>query len=201
MPEPVVQVGGASAPRVFTEEEHQAEVNRVAGTVRAEERAKLAPEIKQLRERAAVADTLENAGKSETEKLRARLTTLEGSNLDAALKIADMAVSSEIRVQAGLAGFADPNDARRLIDRAGIKYDEATQTVTGVKDALEALLGTKAYLKAPGRVTATDLNGGARIAAPAAVVLTADQKHVAHRMFSSLPEDKAEEAYVRGLKK
>jgi len=60
-----------------------------------------------------------------------------------------MLITAEIKAQAAALGIVDPDAAAKLADLSGVKVGD-DGTVTGVREALEALLQAKPYLKASG---------------------------------------------------
>jgi len=76
------------------------------------------------------------------------------------------AIRNEIKLYAQNAGFVDTNDAIALVDMSGVDFDEATDKVSGAKEAIDALAKAKPHLlKAPERPQAPNINsfgGGAR---------------------------------------
>tara|TARA_Y100000310_G_scaffold152539_1_gene152019 strand:+ start:3723 stop:4832 length:1110 start_codon:yes stop_codon:yes gene_type:complete len=57
-----------------------------------------------------------------------------------------LAVRSAVRTEAAMLNAQDPEDVVNLITLADLKYNEATDTVEGVTDALAALQASKPYL-------------------------------------------------------
>ena len=76
------------------------------------------------------------------------------------------AIRNEIKLYAQNAGFVDTNDAIALVDMSGVDFDEATDKVSGAKEAIDALAKAKPHLlKAPERPQAPNINstgGGAK---------------------------------------
>ena len=76
------------------------------------------------------------------------------------------AIRNEIKLYAQNAGFVDTNDAIALVDMSGVDFDEATDKVSGAKEAIDALAKAKPHLlKAPERPQAPNINssgGGPR---------------------------------------
>lgn len=66
---------------------------------------------------------------------------------EATSKARDMLVKAEIRAQAAELGIVDADAAAKLADLSGVKVGD-DGTVEGVREALEALLEAKPYLKA-----------------------------------------------------
>lgn len=82
---------------------------------------------------------------SEKEKLEKKLADVQKAHDDAVRQAQEYKINSEVRIQAAQLGFADPNDAIRLLDLSQIDYDESG-TPTNVHALLKDLLKTKAYL-------------------------------------------------------
>lgn len=109
-----------------------------------DELKKAADELKKLR----------TAQMSEQEKATARATELEQKLADAEtsatefrLSIAERLIRAEVASVARDLGFADPDDAWRLADLAGVTVnDELNVDKAAVKKALETLAKGKAYL-------------------------------------------------------
>ena len=193
-PKPADKPEGTPEPKMFTQEE----VNAFMGKVRAEERGKF-PDYVNLKERAALADKLEQANLTEKEKATKTASEWQRKALDADARIADTAIRSEIRVQAVVQGIVDPDAAVALIDRSGIAYSEA-EGVKGVAEPLGALIAAKPYLKGvPQPKPAPNLNTKDGKPPAAAPQLTPEQRNVAHRLFPELPHPDAEIKYNKGL--
>ena len=84
---------------------------------------------------------------TEKERLEKKIAELQKASDEATRAAQEYRVTSELRVQALQLGFADANDATRLLDHAEIEYGE-DGTPTNVGDLLKALLKTKPYLAA-----------------------------------------------------
>jgi len=76
------------------------------------------------------------------------------------------AIRNEIKLYAQNAGFVDTNDAIALVDMSGVDFDEASDKVSGAKEAIDALAKAKPHLlKASERPQAPNINstgGGPR---------------------------------------
>ena len=76
------------------------------------------------------------------------------------------AIRNEIKLYAQNAGFVDTNDAIALVDMSGVDFDEASDKVSGAKEAIDALAKAKPHLlKTPERPAAPNINstgGGPR---------------------------------------
>mgnify|MGYP003651678748 FL=1 len=182
---PAAQPETDSTERLFTQDE----VNRLMGQ-RAKEVRNQFGDYKQLQERAAKADELEQAKLTEQERLEARASEAERRAADAAGQIASAMIASEVKVRASQLGIIDPDAAYLLLDRSNVRYGE-DGGVTGVDEALTQLLEDKPYLKgSPNR--APNLNPQSGEPAPT-LRLTDDQREAARLMGIT------EEDYAKGL--
>jgi len=163
----------ATTGKTFTQDE----VNALMGRTRSEVKAQFA-DYDTLKERAGVADELERANMTETERLKAELATSQRTNADADERIATTMITTEIQVQAARMGVVDPLDAVALLGRTGLSYTEEAGVV-GVKEALETLVAAKPYLKNVHPNGAPNLNGDARTPTAIAPALTADEREAA----------------------
>ena len=174
-----------STERLFTQDE----VNRLVGA-RAREVRNQFGDYKQLQDRAAKADELEQAQLTEQERLEARASEAERRAADAAGQIASAMIASEVKVRASQLGIIDPDAAYLLLDRSNVRYAEEGG-VSGVDEALTQLLEDKPYLKgSPNR--APNLNPQTGEPAPS-VRLSDDQREAARLMGLT------EEEYSKGL--
>lgn len=98
-----------------------------------------------LQEAAKKAKEIEEQNKSELEKAQAKNTELEQLNQRIKEEADRKLVNAELKVFATQNGFADPQDAVALADRAGIEVGE-DDTIKGVKEAVEALAKAKPHL-------------------------------------------------------
>lgn len=164
-------------------------VNRMMANVRREERSKYA-DYGELKERSQKLDEMEQAQLSENEKLAQRATEAERQATDATQRMADIAISAEVRVKAVQMGVVDPDAVYLLMDRSSLSYD-ATNGVTGVEDALSRVLEEKPYLKgSASRTPNINPEGGQ----PAPVTrLTEDQREAARLMGFT------DEEYAQGI--
>ena len=170
--------------RLFTQDE----VNRISGQRAREVRAQYG-DYKELQERAAKADELEQDKLTEQEKLEARAIAAEQAAASAASQVSAALIASEVKVKAVQMGVVDPDAAYLLLDKANVHYTEETGVV-GVDDALTQLLDDKPYLRGANR--APNLNPQTGEPAPT-FSLTPDQREAARLMGIS------EEQYSAGL--
>lgn len=114
------------------------------------------PRFKSLSERAHKADELERSQKEAEEKRLAenkefqKLAELREKERDEAKsKYTQSILDNRIQAEAIKAGVGDLEAVLKLIDRGGIKVAE-DGTVTGISEAVTALLTSKPYLKTSG---------------------------------------------------
>lgn len=103
---------------------------------------------KQAKELAAWKQQQEDKDKSESERLTTEAQRAAKERDDALAKIAaadERVIRSEVRSRAVALGFADPEDAWALIDKAGVTLDEAGE-VQGAEKAVKALADKKPHL-------------------------------------------------------
>lgn len=110
-------------------------------------------ELEELRTAAARLKELEDAEKTEVEKLRDEVGQLkgqledeEGSLTVRQAELKERIVRLEVRKVALELGFIDPDDAYLLADLSEVALDENTDEVTGVEKALKALVKGKPHL-------------------------------------------------------
>ncbi len=82
---------------------------------------------------------------TETERLTVELAESDAQNKSLKTQHAEALLRYEVIAQASAAGFIDPNDAYNLIDLKVVEVDDDGK-ITGVKEALEALVKDKPYL-------------------------------------------------------
>lgn len=90
-------------------------------------------------------------------------------------RVNELLVSQSVQGEAGRMGFHDPEDAVRLADTSTLTVGQDGRTVTGVKEALQALATSKPHLlkgrgkgDAPGGASSglnKDMNAAIRTAA------------------------------------
>jgi hypothetical protein len=175
-PEQDPEVGGTKG---FTQED----LNRVAAEARRKEREKY-PDYETLRARAAKADELEQEKLSEAEKLQQKATEATAKATAAEARIAEMSIRTDIQIKASQRGIVDPEAAVALISREGIQYLD--DRVTGVDEALDALVASKPYLMASHR--APNLNSGNNGAVATPIKLTDAERDAARRFGLSEEE-------------
>lgn len=143
-------------PKTFT----QAELDAIIEDRLQRERKKYG-DYDTLRERAAKLQTIEDAQKSEQQKLQEQLAALQKQTELATGQRRDALVRSAIVAAAAKAGVADPVDAYSLLDKSKIEIKD-DDTVNGVAEAIAALIEAKPYLlkttPTTGRQTTTPAN-------------------------------------------
>ena len=129
----------------------QSELNRVAGTVRIEERKKWEAELAKERKKwetefaAKVDEERKKAAMTETERLKAEKEEAELKATQALAAANEILIRAEVKSIAADMGLVDGDAAYALIDRDGIELKSGK--VTGVKEALEALVKEKPWIK------------------------------------------------------
>lgn len=120
-----------------------------------DDRVYKAERFRKLQEKAKNAEKLEKEfQKQEEEKLKADkkweelATKLETEKNELLESVKTQAVNTAILTEATKLGIVDPEVATQLIDREKITQDDSG--VSGVKEALEALIESKPYLKGKG---------------------------------------------------
>ena len=137
----------------------QSELNRVAGTVRIEERKKWEAELAKERKKwetefaAKVDEERKKAAMTETERLKAEKEAAEKKAQDAMRTANERLLRAEVKATAVALDIVDPDAAYALMDRDAVSVAE-DGTTQGVEDALKALIKEKPWLKK------TDAKGG-----------------------------------------
>ena len=139
----------------------QSELNRVAGTVRIEERKKWEAELAKERKKweteftAKVDEERKKAAMTETERLKAEKEAAEKKATQALAAANEVLVRAEVKSIAADMGLVDGDAAYALLLANGRDDVEVKDgRVTGVKEVLEALVKEKPWLKK------TDAKGG-----------------------------------------
>lgn len=88
---------------------------------------------------------IEDAEKTEAERLGERLAQLQAERDRIAQRMTDTAIKSAVVSAASKAGFVDPSDAYALVDMADITIDDDGQ-VTGAEEAVTLLKEQKPHL-------------------------------------------------------
>lgn len=112
------------------------------------ERAARKEADKTLKELQAWKQEQEDRGKSETDRLKAEADRAKQAMSEAEAKVAaanEQVIRAEVKLLAQQAGFADPEDAWPLLDRAAIALDD-NGVVTGADKAVKALAEKKPHL-------------------------------------------------------
>lgn len=171
--EPGQQSGEAKTERTFT----QADLDRIVKERLVKQEAS---QLKQLgvasfdeaKAAAAKVREIEEAQKSEAQKLQDQLRAIEARATHAESKRREALVKAEAVVQFGKAGIASDRygAALKLLDASQIKVND-DDSISGIEDAITALLEENAFLKAepaaqttppkqPTRLGATNPSGG-----------------------------------------
>ena len=129
----------------------QSELNRVAGTVRIEERKKWEAELAKERKKwetefaAKVDEERKKAAMTETERLKAEKEAAEKKAQDAMRTANERLLRAEVKATAVALDIVDPDAAYVLMDRDAVSVAE-DGTTQGVEDALKALIKDRPYL-------------------------------------------------------
>ena len=129
----------------------QSELNRVAGTVRIEERKKWEAELAKERKKwetefaAKVDEERKKAAMTETERLKAEKEAAEKKAQDAMRTANERLLRAEVKATAVALDIVDPDAAYALMDRDAVSVGD-DGTIKGVEDALKALIKDKPYL-------------------------------------------------------
>ena len=158
--DPTASQGGdkpQGEPRTFTQEE----LNRHVQDRLAKERKKYEG-FDDLKRKAEEFDKLQDAQRSQEEKLQTKLSEAERRAADAEHNYQELRVTRAIELAAG--DFVDPEAAALLIDRAALEYeDDGSAKEESVKSALEELAERRPYLKGQAATPKTpSVDGGAR---------------------------------------
>lgn len=156
----VTSEGGAMPP-----EQLQAELERTRAALKTANK-EAADRRKKLEEIEANEAKRKESELSEVQRAAKRAEEAENSLKQVKDRYRTNAMRNAIRLAAQNAGFVDTDDAVLLADMSGVDFDEATDKVTGAKEAIDALAKAKPHLlKAPERPQAPNINstgGGPR---------------------------------------
>ena len=162
----------ATDDKVFSQED----INRIVGRRVQEERDKF-PNYEEGQAAIVKLAEIAEASKTEDQKTRERLQQTEQELEQQRTANAVLAIETSIKLAATSEGV-DADSAIGLIDRTSIKYDAESNNVSGVAEALTALVETKPFLKVGGQVlVAPAINPGGttpvkvRALTPAQVVM------------------------------
>ena len=184
--------GNGGDGRTFTQAEVDAILKERLGRVKGQ-----FADYDELKQKAAAYAEYEEKQKTELQKASERATKAEQER-DNALKTAQARIiKATFIAEASALGVKRPQDAYALAAADGLEFSIDGENVTGVKEAVKALVDD-GRLPLTTRPAAPDLNGGAGSGArpgdkPAA--LTPEQKETARRMGLT------EEQYAAGIKK
>lgn len=112
----------------------------------------------EMKNAAARLKVIEDANKTEVEKLREQATQAQARAQQLEANVRESTMRGAVIAEAARQGFADPMDAYRLLDVAKMELSE-DGVVKGLSDALTALATSKPYLRqrnAPPVVPATN---------------------------------------------
>lgn len=150
---------------VMSLEQTQAELERTRAALKTANK-EAAERRKKLEEVEANEAKRKESELSEVQRAAKRAEEAENSLKQVKDRYRTNAIRNEIKSYARDAGFVDTNDAIALVDMSGVDFDEATDKVSGAKEAIDALAKAKPHLlKAPERPQAPNINstgGGAR---------------------------------------
>lgn len=126
----------------------------------AAERKKLG-DVGELKKKAAEFDKLQDAQKSELEKLNERASSLESRAQSLQDELRTERLTNAVFAQANGVGITDAGLAARLIDGSAVEFsDEGKPEKASVKKALEALVESHPILK--GKASPGSADGGVR---------------------------------------
>jgi hypothetical protein len=139
------QAGGQQGQdKTFT----QADVDRIVQERLARERDKY-KDYDQIKADAEAYRQQQEASKSELQKAQEKAQKAETEKAQALVQANERLIKAEVKLVSVELGIVDPDAAYALMDRTNVKVRD-DGTVAGVKEALEALLKTKTYLKKQG---------------------------------------------------
>ena len=147
--------GGGEGDKTFT----QADLDRIVGERLTREREKF-KDYDDLKNKAAEYDKGQQAQLSEQEKLKQALNEANEKTTKIVSTANQRLITAELKLQAAAQGVPADRIAAvvKLADMAGVKVDDTSGDVTGVKEAVEACLKANAFLLA-GVQGGTNLDG------------------------------------------
>lgn len=180
--------GGEQPEKKFSQEE----LDHILSDRLKREREKYA-DYADLKEKAAKLDEIEEANKTELEKAQELATRAQAERDEALAQADERLIRAAFVAEAAQLNVAHPGDAYMLADLTGVEIAE-DGNVTGVKEAVEALVKSGRLVIRQG--AAPDLDGGAGSgkAGSDVVTLSEEQLRVAQKMNIS-PEE-----YAKGLR-
>jgi len=151
--------GGGQQPagqdaRTFT----QQDIDRVVSERLARQKAQFA-DYDELKTKASKLAEIEEAQKTETQKLAERAAAAEAARDEALARAQDMLIRSAFVAEGARLQVAHPEDVYALADLAGVSVDEAGR-VTGVAEAVKAIVDAN-RIPLANRPQAPKLDGGA----------------------------------------
>lgn len=145
--------GGAMSP-----EQLQAELERTRAALKTANK-EAADRRKKLEEIESNEAKRKESELTEVQKAAKRAEEAEASLKQTKDRYRTNAIRNEIKLYAQNAGFVDTNDAIALADMSGVDFDEASDKVTGAKEAIDALAKAKPHLlKTAERPLAPNIN-------------------------------------------
>lgn len=145
--------GGAMSP-----EQLQAELERTRAALKTANK-EAAERRKKLEEIESNEAKRKESELTEVQKAAKRAEDAENSLKQVKDRYRTNAIRNEIKLYAQNAGFVDTNDAIALVDMSGVDFDEASDKVSGAKEAIDALAKAKPHLlKAPDKPQAPNIN-------------------------------------------
>ena len=189
---PAPATGGTPAPATFTQED----VDRIAAAARrdgASSEAKKFEGYEDYKEKADKFDQYQESQSTELEKAQKTAATEQAERARLEGTVAETMIDAEVKLAAQSAGMANPADALALVTRGSITYDKENRTVTGAKEAVEAMLAERPYLKGTAAPAAPNMNGGPGKPGDSPVALSEAQMVAAKKMGIS------NEDYAKGI--
>ncbi len=136
----------------------QPDIERIVATRIAQKLSKYG-DLDELKRKAGQLDSIEEANKTEAQKLQDRIAGLEKERQSWQQERTEERLRSVTVTAAARLGFTDPEDALGLLKRSEIEFDDSGQP-RKVEEHLKALLEAKPYLS--NRSRGGDWDGGQR---------------------------------------
>lgn len=140
----------------------QADVDKIVQNRLAKETKKFG-DYEDLKARAAKADELEAAQRTDAEKQAARTAELERKDATNTTAVQEARLENAVLRSAGKVGIVDPDAAVKLLDHSAIEYDSDGKP-TNIEKLLKQLIEERPYL-ADNATRTTSFDGGARTTA------------------------------------
>jgi hypothetical protein len=163
-------------PKTLTQAEHDASIKKRL----ARERKKYS-DYDELKEKASRLDEIQEAKKTETEKLQSQLEKEIAERKAAEEKAKNTLITATFIRVASQYGLKHPEDAYALADKTAVMIEEGK--VVGVEEAVKALVND-GRVPLIGKLKAADLDGGAGSGKRSTDIprLTPEQKEIADKM-------------------